>query len=57
MISWACKVLILRYWGLTGYRKVVPFFVGLVLGELAVGGLWSFMGGVLGAQTYTFFIF
>lgn len=56
MISWGLKTFILRAWGLTGYRKALPFFVGLVIGEFAVGGLWSFVRGVLGVQTYTFFI-
>ena len=57
MISWLLKVIILRYWGLRGYRMAIPFFVGLVLGEFAIGGLWSFVRGVMGVQTYTFFIF
>ena len=57
MISWLLKVCILRYWGLRGYRLAVPFFVGLVLGEFAIGGMWSFVRGVMGVQTYTFFIF
>lgn len=57
LISWLAKVLILRYCGLRGYRAAVPFFVGLVLGEFAVGGFWSFVRGVMGVQTYTFFIF
>ncbi len=57
LISWLLKVVILRYWGMRGYRAAMPFFVGLVLGEFAVGGLWSFVRGVMGVQTYTFFIF
>lgn len=57
LISWLLKVVILRYWGLRGYRRMIPFFVGLVLGEFAIGGLWSFVRGVMGVQTYTFFIF
>lgn len=57
LISWLAKVIILRYWGLKGYRALMPFFVGLVLGEFAVGGMWSFVRGVMGVQTYTFFIF
>jgi hypothetical protein len=57
MISWTIKVLILRYWGLKGYRTMIPFFVGLVLGEFLIGGMWSFVRGVLGVQTYSFFIF
>lgn len=55
MISWLIKVLILRYAGLRGYRAAIPFFVGLVLGEFAVGGMWSFVRGIMGVQTYTFF--
>ncbi len=56
LISWMIKSLILRYSGLSGYRAMMPFFVGLVLGEFFVGGLWSFLRGVLGVQTYTFYI-
>jgi hypothetical protein len=56
LISWVLKVLILRYRGLKGYRAAIPFFVGLVLGEFTVGGFWSFVRGVLGVQTYTFYI-
>ena len=45
------------YDGLTvGVAILLAFFVGLVLGEFAVGGLWSFARGVLGVNTYTFFI-
>ena len=55
-ISWALKSFILRTWGLRGYRRAIPFFAGLVLGEFVVGGLWSFARGVLGVQTYTFYI-
>lgn len=55
LISWALKVSILRYWGLKGYRAAIPLFVGLVLGEFAVGGSWSFVRGIIGVETYTFF--
>ncbi|MCC6446219.1 MAG: hypothetical protein IT210_22550 [Armatimonadetes bacterium] len=55
-ISWVIKVVTLRYGGLKGYRTMIPFFVGLVLGEFFVGGLWSFLRGILGVQTYTFYI-
>lgn len=55
-LSWAVKAATLRWWGLKGYRAALPLFVGLVLGEFAVGGMWSFIRGVLGVQTYTFYI-
>ncbi len=56
LISWAVKVFVLHGWGLKGYRATLPFFVGLVIGEFVVGGLWSFLRGILGVQTYTFYI-
>ena len=36
-VSWLLKVLILRYGGLHGYRRALPFFLGLVLGEFSAG--------------------
>jgi hypothetical protein len=35
--SWLLKSLILRYGGLSGYRKALPFFLGLVVGEFTAG--------------------
>lgn len=37
VVSWLAKCLILRYGGLTGYRKALPFFLGLVFGEFSAG--------------------
>ncbi len=36
-VSWFAKVLILRYGGLRAYRRALPFFLGLVLGEFTAG--------------------
>lgn len=55
-IAWLAKSIILRWWGLKGYRAAIPFFIGLVIGEFAIGGMWSFVRGVVGVQTYTFYI-
>lgn len=55
-IAWLTKSIILRWWGLKGYRAAIPFFIGLVIGEFAVGGMWSFVRGVIGVRTYTFYI-
>jgi hypothetical protein len=35
--SWLLKSLILRYGGLKGYRRALPFFIGLVVGEFTAG--------------------
>lgn len=55
-LAWLAKVAILRWWGLKGYRAAIPLFIGLVIGEFAVGGMWSFVRGVIGVKTYTFYI-
>jgi hypothetical protein len=36
-VSWLLKSLILRYGGLGLYRRAVPFFLGLVIGEFCAG--------------------
>ncbi|MBI5834484.1 MAG: hypothetical protein HZB16_19470 [Armatimonadetes bacterium] len=44
LIAWCCKVAIVRYGGLKLYRKAVPFFLGLILGDFVVGGLFNLVG-------------
>lgn len=53
-IAWAIKLLVLRYGGLRLYRTLMPFFLGVVLGECIVGSLWSIIGMVLNVETYSF---
>jgi hypothetical protein len=48
------KWMVLRYGGLKLYRRWIPFFLGLILGEYIVGSLWSFVGIALGIRTYDF---
>jgi hypothetical protein len=47
-LSWLVKVLILRYGGLRGYRRVLPFFIGLVLGEFSAGCLRTLLDMIFG---------
>ena len=35
------KVLLLRYGGLLAVRAAVPFFIGLVVGDMLSEGLWG----------------
>jgi hypothetical protein len=44
MIAWAFKGLVLRYVGAGVYRQLMPFFLGLILGDFAHGGLWTLVG-------------
>ena len=47
-VSWLAKTLLLRYGGLTAYRRALPFFLGLVLGEFAAGFARSILDIALG---------
>jgi hypothetical protein len=39
-IGWLCKVVITRYGGMDSYRKAIPLFLGLALGDVAMMLLW-----------------
>ena len=54
-ISWALKLGILRYGGIRAYRRVLPFFVGLLLGEYVTACLWSVAGVVFDIPMYRVF--
>jgi len=54
MIAWAAKLITLRAGGLKAYRKVLEFFLGLVLGDFLVGCMWPIVGWVFGVSTYSF---
>ena len=56
-IGWLCKFLIVRYGGVKLYRAAIPFFLGLILGDYLIAGLWSLIGWILGVSTYRTFIF
>jgi hypothetical protein len=40
-LGWLIKALLLRYGGLRSFRGAVPFFVGLVVGDMLSEGLWG----------------
>jgi len=37
------RSLLLKFWGLKGYRRAIPFFVGLIAGEFGVAFLFSLL--------------
>ena len=51
-ISWALKAMILKFGGVRLYRKSVPLFLGLILGDYTLGCLWSLIGIALNMPTY-----
>jgi hypothetical protein len=44
MIAWAIKVSVVRYGGLRGYKRLLPFFMGLILGDFIAGGIANLIG-------------
>ncbi len=42
--AWLVKVCVLRYGGVTLYRRGLPFFLGLILGDFVTGAAWSLLG-------------
>ena len=47
LIGWLIKVIIVRKLGLKAYRRAVPFFLGIVLGDYIVVSAWSLAKAVL----------
>lgn len=54
LIGCVLKAIITRYGGLRLYRQAVPFFLGLILGEMIVGCLWTLYGITFGIRAYDF---
>jgi hypothetical protein len=54
VLAWVLKHAILRAAGLRGYRRALPFFLGLILGEFLVGGFCNLAGLVFGFELYRF---
>ena len=47
-VAWLVKVAILRFGGAALYRKTIPFFLGIALGQIVVGGCWLLIDGFSG---------
>ncbi len=54
LIGCLLKGALARYGGLRLYRRVVPVFLGLILGEMLVGCAWTLYGIVMGIRAYDF---
>ena len=49
-VAYVAKALVLHQGGLKAYRRAVPFFLGLALGDYITGSLWS-IGSILANTT------
>ncbi len=53
-LSWALKAILFQVGGLRTYRRAMPFFIGLVIGEFVVGAIWTLIGIALERPMYRF---
>ena len=54
MLAWIFKVTVLRFGGLKLYKKAVPLFLGLILGDMIVGCILNLVGLYLDIPYYNF---
>ena len=50
-IGWLCNTLCIRYGGVVLFRRLRFFFLGLIIGDFLMGGLWAVIG-VLAETSY-----
>jgi hypothetical protein len=43
-ITWLVKLIILKFSGIQGFRKATGYFLGLLIGDIFVGGTWTMIG-------------
>ena len=43
-LGWLCNALCMRYGGVTLFRRLRFFFIGLVIGDFLMGGVWALAG-------------
>ncbi|MBC7527883.1 MAG: hypothetical protein H7308_10060, partial [Chthonomonadaceae bacterium] len=55
LIGWLVKLMIIRYGGMKTYKQLIPFFIGLILGDYITGSVWAIYGSILGVHTYRAF--
>jgi len=54
-LAWAVKAALLRYGGISAYRKALPFFLGLILGDFVTGAAWSIIGSLTNVDLFRTF--
>jgi hypothetical protein len=55
-VAWILKGCLLRYGGMRFYRAAVPFFIGLILGDIATQAVWSLFSSILDVPVYQFLV-
>lgn len=55
LVAWILKLIVLRYGSIGMYRKLVPLFLGAILGDLVVPAAWGLYGTIIAKRMYLFF--
>ena len=50
LVGWACNHLSLHYGGTALFRKLRLFFIGLIMGDFLMGGIWALVGLFTGSS-------
>jgi len=53
-MAWLVKTIVLRYGGNRFYRRTVPFFIGVMLGDVTAQATWALVGGIFHVPIYQF---
>ncbi len=53
-LAWIMKWSLIRLGGVRGYRRAIPFFFGLILGDFVLGSLWGIIRLLASTRTYAF---
>ncbi len=58
LFGWLAKVIALKSGGIKSYRNLVPFFLGLIMGETVGNGFWvTVLGEIFGIHGFAYFEF
>ncbi len=55
LLGWVFKVALIKYGGLNLYRRTLPFFLGLILGDFFIGGVFGVAGALVPRPGYCVF--
>jgi hypothetical protein len=55
LVGWLIKLVTLRYGGMSTYKRGIPLFIGLILGDYVTASVWSLIGLWLQIPTYRCF--
>lgn len=51
-VAWVIKTCLLKVGGLRAYRRALPFFMGIIMGECCAGTAWMLISGLTGTKTF-----